>query len=113
MKKLLLQVVALMILLSEFNPVKAQYVTIPDTAFVSWLNAYGYAGCMSGNQLDTTCITIAQTTHLEPSSVPIRDLTGIQYFKNITILDCSSDSLYYIPALPASITYFVCKWNNL
>src|SRR5579871_3923550 len=34
---------------------KAQYVTIPDTAFVSWLQNNGFAGCMSGNQLDTSC----------------------------------------------------------
>ena len=34
---------------------KAQYVTIPDTAFVSWLQNNGFGGCMSGNQLDTTC----------------------------------------------------------
>lgn len=37
---------------------KAQFVTIPDTNFVNWLNANGFSSCMSGNDIDTTCSLI-------------------------------------------------------
>ncbi len=95
------------------NVAKAQYVTIPDTAFVNWLNANGFAGCISNNNLDTTCNTVLSTTTLNCYGVPIRDLTGIQYFKSLFTLDCSNDSLYYIPAFPATLQYINCQINNL
>src|SRR5580704_10770746 len=70
---------ALMSCLFFANMLKAQYVTIPDTAFVSWLNNNGFAGCMSGNQLDTTCNAVLSDTMMLCYDVPIQDLTGIQY----------------------------------
>jgi len=96
-----------------FNNCKAQYVTIPDTAFVSWLHNNGYAACMNGNQLDTACNTVLNATSVTCSAVPIRDLTGIRYFKNLSLLDCSNDSLYQIPALPPILTQLNCNYNNL
>ncbi|HWB62019.1 MAG TPA: hypothetical protein VG603_00810, partial [Chitinophagales bacterium] len=79
---------------------RAQYVTIPDATFASWLRNNGYAGCMIGNQLDTTCSAVLNATTMNCNLVPIHDLTGVQYFKNLTHLNCSNDSLYTIPALP-------------
>ncbi|HWB64490.1 MAG TPA: hypothetical protein VG603_13320, partial [Chitinophagales bacterium] len=96
-----------------FSTIRAQYVTIPDANFVSWLQSHGFSGCMSGNQLDTSCSTVLSTHGMYCYGVPIRDLTGIQYFKNLDTLDCSNDSLYTIPALPATLTYFICQYNNL
>ena len=95
------------------NTAKAQYVTIPDAAFVSWLQNNGYAGCINGNQLDTTCSTVLNATALSCSGVPIRDLTGIQYFKNLTGLACNGDSLTFLPALPDSLQYLDCNTNQL
>jgi uncharacterized repeat protein (TIGR01451 family) len=95
------------------NVAKAQYVTIPDTNFVNWLDTSGYAGCLNGNQLDTTCTAVLNDTIMDCYAVPIRDLTGIQYFKNLQILDCSNDSLYYIPSLPNGIVVLFCQHNNL
>ncbi len=92
---------------------KAQYVTIPDTSFVNWLSSHGYAGCMNGNQLDTACGAVLSAVALNCYAVPIRDLTGIQYFKNLDTLDCSNDSLYSIPALPSSLVYLDVEYNNL
>ncbi len=88
-------------------------VTIPDAAFVSWLQANGYSGCLNGNQLDTTCAAVLNATTLEPFAVPIRDLTGVQYFKNITFLDCSNDSLTFIPSFPAALNNINCQYNQL
>ncbi len=102
-----------LIFILSFNSIKAQYVTIPDTSFVSWLNANGYASCLNGNQLDTSCPALLSTINLFCYAVPIRDLTGVQYFKNLNELDCSNDSLYSIPALPANLTFLNCEYNNL
>jgi hypothetical protein len=41
----------------SFNATKAQFVTIPDGNFVTWLNT-NYPSCMNGNQMDTTCAQI-------------------------------------------------------
>ncbi len=95
------------------NTAKAQYVNIPDATFVSWLQSNGYAGCMSGSQLDTTCSAVVNATGLYCSAVSIRNLTGIQYFKHLDTLDCSNDSLYYIPSFPAPLLYINCSSNNL
>lgn len=92
---------------------KAQYVTIPDTVFVNWLRGNGFASCMNGNQLDTTCQAVLQAISLSPFGIPIRDLTGVQYFKNATDLDCSNDSLTYIPSFPPMLINIKCSINLL
>ena len=91
----------------------AQYVTIPDTAFVNWLKGNGYVSCFNGNQLDTTCSTVLSAHGVNCFALPIHDLTGIQYFKNLDTLDCSNDSLYFIPQLPVALIFFNCAINNL
>ncbi len=92
---------------------RAQYVAIPDTAFASWLHSNGFATCMNGNQLDTTCSVLLNATSLNCNAVPIRDLTGVQYFKNITSLDCSNDSIESIPAFPSMLSSINCDYNRL
>ena len=103
----------LTLLLAFSEGINAQYVTIPDTVFVNWLQSNGYAGCMNGNQLDTTCPAVLNATAMSCYAVPIRDLTGLQYFKNLSTLDCSNDSLYNIPAFPSLLTSINCQYNNL
>jgi hypothetical protein len=66
----------------------AQYVTIPDTAFVSWLPDNGFDTCLSGNQPDTSCPAVQSATFMTCTYVPIKDLTGIQYFTNLNYLVC-------------------------
>ncbi|MBL0357206.1 MAG: T9SS type A sorting domain-containing protein [Chitinophagaceae bacterium] len=70
---------------------KAQYVNIPDSLFRIFLRD-NYPSCMNAQgQLDTTCSTILSVEGLMvSSSVPgcsFRDLTGLQYFKNLKRLD--------------------------
>ena len=93
--------------------VKSQYVTLPDTVFINWLTGHGFSGCMSGNQLDTTCALVLSTDTLLVGNLHIRDLTGVQYFKNLVYLECSNDSLYNIPALPTKLNFFNCAYNKL
>ena len=92
---------------------QAQYVTIPDPVFVTWLQNNGFATCMSGNQLDTSCPALANVLSLQCYGVAIRDLTGAQYFKNAQELNCYNDSLYSIPVLPPRLQTLTCYSNNL
>ena len=96
----------------------AQYVTIPDVTFATWLRNNGFSTCMNGNTLDTTCSTVLAAHGLYLGSVDINfqtihDLTGIQYFKNLDTLEASSDYISIIPSLPAGITYLNLNSNNL
>lgn len=92
---------------------RAQFVTIPDANFVTYLNTHGYAGCLTGNQLDTSCVTVLSTHGLYCGGLGIYNLTGLQYFKNLDTLDCSRDSLQSLPALPATLQYLNCGYNQL
>jgi hypothetical protein len=101
-----------MVLINAFNS-RAQFVTIPDAQFAGWLRTNGYAACMSGNQLDTSCPAVLNTHGLYCTSVPIHDLTGIQYFKNLDTLQCYYDSVTLIPSFPATLQYLDCSNNQL
>jgi len=60
---------------------RAQYITIPDANFATWLHTHGYDSCMVGNQLDTNCSRSFEynATTLNLSHLNISDLTGLQY----------------------------------
>ncbi len=91
----------------------AQWVQIPDTNFVSWLNNHGYSSCMSGNLMDTSCSKILTTTRIDMRGDTIHSLVGIEYFDNLRTLICSRVCLYYFQSLPPSLDTFVCNNNNL
>lgn len=91
----------------------AQFVVIPNSNFVDWLNANGYSGCMNGNLMDTTCtdITSEQTVYVDFEG--LNDLTGIEYFDNLELLNCANNALTFIPSLPPSIRMLECNNNQL
>ncbi|MEI6124319.1 MAG: T9SS type A sorting domain-containing protein [Bacteroidota bacterium] len=99
-----------MIILAFSFCLKAQYVTIPDTNFVAWLQHY-YPACMSGNQMDTTCAQIHTATEVHIGFQHIADLTGITYFSNLQTLYCYNNQLTFLPTLPNSIQYIQCQSN--
>ena len=90
-----------------------QYVTIPDTAFVSWLQTHGLDSCMNGNQLDTTCPAVLNLTLISCNMVSIKDLNGIQYFKGLTTLNCTNGSLAFIPFFPPNLITIDCGGNAI
>ncbi len=92
---------------------KAQFVTIPDTNFVNWLNNNGYSSCMNGNQMDTTCNLVVNAVNLSCSSSNINDLTGIAYFDSLDTLQCNSNFLTSISSLPDSLKVLICEYNDL
>ncbi len=133
MQKHLLRIcISILLLHSSILNLKAQWVTIPDTAFVSYLQAT-FPACMNGNLMDTTCSGVVNVTQFGCGNRPIKDLTGIEYFDNLQLLDCSYDSINVIPALPNllatlvlysnqltslpalpnSLTFLDCQWNQL
>ena len=91
----------------------AQWVTIPDANFVSWLNTHGYAGCMNGNQLNTTCSAVINTSTINCSNSNIANLTGISAFSNLFDLYCQNNQLTGIPPLPTSLKILNCDNNGL
>ena len=116
---------------------RAQYVTIPDTAFGSWLNQHGFTACLTGSdntgwQLDTTCPAVLADTSIGIFSSPfIKRTDGLQYFKNVASLFLIGDSfhtiaflppflkelsilntnLYSLPPLPSTLTALLCSFN--
>ena len=75
MKKLF-TIFALVICLTSL---KAQYVTVTDTAFVNWLQA-NIPSAMIGNQMDTTSLAVTTRTNIELTSGYTADISSIKYF---------------------------------
>jgi len=91
----------------------AQYVTLPDTNFRNYLQSL-YPSCFnSNNKLDTVCAATQPAASINVYNLNITDLTGVQYFKNLDSLDCSSNSLSSLPTLPPSLIYLNCDSNKL
>jgi len=109
MKKLSL---LLFILFLHIFHAKAQYVTIPDANFATWLTQE-YPSCMSGNQMDTTCALIVNEDTVIVSYLNITDLTGIQYFDSLKYFKCNNNLLTSLPNLPGTLTFLNCGDNEL
>lgn len=111
-KKINLILAVIAIIGFSYKPVKAQYVTIPDSNFVYWLTVH-FSGCMNGNELDTTCSQILNVTFQNINNAGISDLTGIKYFTNLDYFDCSHNQLTVLPTLPNSLSTLKCNNNSL
>src|SRR6185436_1486126 len=113
---------------------KAQFVNIPDTNFRNWLNMHGFASCMNGNMMDTTCSAVVNATVVSCDNSNIYNLEGIQYFDHLQTLGCGANHLSsllfnfpntlwaiqcdlnqitQIGNLPASLTGINCDYNQL
>jgi hypothetical protein len=104
---------SLVIFLSVLQSSTAQYVAIPDTNFRTYLQT-NIPNCFNkSGQMDTTCPGILITGGLLIQELNITNLTGLQYFKNLQTLECWSNKITYLPALPASLTYLDCSANQL
>lgn len=113
MKNLLL---ACTLLFSFLNKSKAQFVSIPDSNFATYLQT-NFPSAMVGNQMDTTDPAIINCTTLSMTGIsllnPIQDISGIEYFDNLLNLDCSYNLLTYLPNLPSTLTHLDCRINQL
>ncbi len=115
MKNHLLRTLVFTFLISHFSFLigNAQWVSIPDTGFRVWLTL-NYPQCMNGNQMDTNCQAILNTTVINGfPAVTIENLEGVQYFDNLERLNCSSYSLNVLPALPKNLIELQCAGCRL
>lgn len=109
MKKLLPLICCLFLLATT----KAQYVNIPDSNFRSFLIGK-YPSCFNGaGQMDTTCVAIVNEDSLSCNFLGLKSLDGVQFFKKLTFLDCSYNSLNSITGLPESLQQLFCMVNKL
>lgn len=117
MKKI---IILLFTVLLEIVPCRAQYVTLADQDFASWLNQR-FQGCFDQSDLrfDTTCSEILNLQELSIDGFldDIENLDGLQYFKSLRTLNISGvntgsttlNSISIIPALPKSLKAFSCS----
>ncbi len=96
MKRIILSVTVLVFSLSFC---KAQYVTIPDNYFRNWLNNNGFASCMNGNDLDTTCSLVNSVHYLNITYTNIHNIWGVQFFDSLDTLFCAG-TLTSCPPFP-------------
>lgn len=96
------------IFLFFYNAGTAQYVNIPDAGFRKLLKNK-FPGCFNvAEQMDTTCSSILSTRYF---IVPyddrdnIKNIDGIQFFKNLDTLVCNSPTVETIPSFPSKLTY--------
>lgn len=113
-----LRLLAFALLLALSNLTHAQWISIPDTNFGKWLNTNGFSQCLQGNnsigwQLDTTCSAVRSAHTIQCTNKGIADLTGIQYFDSLNYLDCSFNSLTFLPPLPYFTLSLKCGYNQL
>src|SRR3954463_5002756 len=118
--KRFLRVLAFSIIINQLSIINsnAQWVSIPDTNFGTWLNTNGYAACIQGSngvgwQMDTSCPAVVNDTFMNCSNQNIKDLTGVQYFKHLTQLTCNNNNLITLPSLSDSIWWLLCYYNRL
>lgn len=106
-KSLLFYIIGLLVL----NNAYSQFVSIPDSNFRKELKAL-YPTCFNtSDQLNTTCSAITSALSLNVCSKNIKDLTGLQYFTNLTNLCAKSNKLTTLPALPSKLVSLVCSDN--
>lgn len=88
------------------------YINIPDAGFAAWLQS-NFPAAMSGNQLNITNSAITSCTIALVSNKSIHDLTGIQYFTSLQRLECGTNYLSSLPALPTGLLELYCQQNAL
>jgi uncharacterized repeat protein (TIGR01451 family) len=94
---------------------KAQYVTIPDATFRAYLQ-FQFSTCFNvSGMMDTTCSDIINAKSLSLGGQLIANLEGIQYFKSLTYLDCSTTGIssLSLSLLPNSLLKLACNTDAL
>jgi internalin A len=136
-KKLIILFLVWMVRIVLSETLYAQYVTVPDANFASFLVS-NYPSAMNGtNQLDTT-IAKTITGNFIAVNKNISNISGIEYFINISQLTLSGNKIVSLPASFSRLTkitkleldsnklttlpdlhsmtllqYLYCQYNNL
>lgn len=108
MHKVVLTLIASLFCSAAFS----QNVFIPNPVFRTYLTN-NYPNCMNGDSLNTSCTEVLQQTTISLWGLGIGDISGIEHFVNLTILDCGGNDLTSIQALPPQLQHLNCRDNNL
>lgn len=87
-------------------------VTIPDPVFAAELES-AVPDAMTGDQLDPTHPSVAALDYLDLEGLGIADLSGIEYFTGLNILDVSFNPITYLPALPSNMNHLTISYTML
>ena len=88
------------------------YTTIPDVKFEEKLIALGIDNDGKNGKVKTTSIEYLKSINLQFSE--IKDLTGIQDFKNLEVLDCAINSLTQLNVTKnLKLTELYCHFNTI
>ena len=90
----------------------SNYVNIPDSNFRKYLIKTVPACFNKAGQMDTTCSGVLNQQALACSD-SIKDVTGVQYFKNAIQLFFSFNQIKRLPTLPNGLTYLWCSFNQI
>ncbi|GEM_PF-5423678 len=107
----MLKVLFIAVFISFFGNAQ-NYIIISDENFASFLNEK-YTACMNGNRLDITCLEIESEETLILNSMHIKNIEGIQYFKNLKNLEVLENNITSISQLPPTLVKFDCSMNQL
>jgi uncharacterized repeat protein (TIGR01451 family) len=104
--------ITLIIMMGFTNKSFAQFVTIPDTNFVIFLQQ-NYPTAMVGNQMDTTDASVLGATSLNCSNRNISNVSGIEFFDNLNSFNCSYNQITLINNIPFSVDSLLCYANSI
>ena len=82
----------LLIFVLSWQALLAQYISLTDANWISFMQAT-YPACMSGSNMDTACVKNLGATTLTLSNKSLTNISGIQYFRNLTSLNVSQNQL--------------------
>ncbi len=93
------------------NCISSNLFWIPDGNLRLYLKNQYPACFTSSDYLNTDCANNAAINSILISGKQISNLDGIQYFSNLTSIDCRSNNLTYLPALPPALNTFISSQN--
>ena len=111
-KSLLVVALSLNLFFSKTNAQEQGWVTIPDNKLVLALQDIVPAA-MIGEQLNTESPVVTNTYSLDVGGKGITNLYGIQFFTNLTHLECQNNGLMSLPELPTTLVELFCNSNQL
>jgi len=83
---------------------------IEDAGFLTYLQV-NFPQTLVNDSLNINATT--GITDVNVDTLEIFSLDGLQYFSDLTTLNCVSNNLSTLPELPAQIEYINCQWNQI
>ena len=110
-----------MLLLSlNLSAIAQQYELIPDANFRTALQVstnidpnVDLTPYFNGDSLDISAPIVQQVVGVNVNGQSISDISGIEFFTNLTTLNCEDNLISTLPPLPTGLINLICGENNL